>query len=341
MNLKEYNNLLSELSEIVKPLNQLLYEILILITLYFLFNKLKTNQTENPSKTNNSDTNSINGLRQHKSFIILFIGLAVFVDWFMWNNIIQTTLFISILTIYSYYNFNNLNIISTFVNLTNELNAAPIITEPNIKERKLAECDIPLELPEILINTNKQPVPFDINNTETKEINEVYKSDKPYVSITDSKYAEIMLNDLYNTPQYKNINADDIDTTLDNNINFENQLLNINQSDIIEPKTHILSNEELINSFRNPKTDFLDTLWLNKRTYNDNCVSCKPSSNKLSNNSTLNDSILQNRDKNAICTVIPYGKTLGECTNQENTISIGQLDKISNNQVNPLDIDSF
>ena len=60
MNIKEYNNLLSELSEIIKPLNQLLYEILILIALYFLFNNLKTNNTENPNKYANSTNNNIN-----------------------------------------------------------------------------------------------------------------------------------------------------------------------------------------------------------------------------------------------------------------------------------------
>jgi len=336
MNLKEYNKFLSDLSETIKPLNQILYQILILITLYFLFNNLTYTQTINPT-TQKINNNAIR-LKQHKSFIILFIILAVFIDWFMWNNVIQTTLFISILTIYSYYNFNNLNIISTFVNLTSEFNAAPIITEPPNLQRP-ASCDIPYELPEILINTNKPPSPFNINSTETKEINEVYKSDKPYVSITDTKYAEIMLNDLYNTPQYKNINKDDIDTTLDNNIHFETQ------TNIIEPQTHILSETELLNSFRNPKKEFLDTVWLSKRTYNDNCVGCKTSNNKnglnkgIGVNSTLDDSILQNRDKNAICTVIPYGKKLGECTNQDNTISIEQLDRISNNQVNPLSID--
>jgi len=333
MNIKEYNIFLSELSDLLKPLNQILYQILILVSLYFLFNNIKCKQTDNSTvKTSN---NKSNGLKQNKSFIILVIILAVFIDWFMWNNLIQTTLFISILTIYSYYNFNNLNIISTFVNLTNELNAAPIITEPlHQYQQRIASCDIPYELPEILINTNKQPSPFDINNIETKEINEVYKSDKPYVSITDTKYAEIMLNDLYNTPQYKNINKDDIDTTLDNNIHFTNQ--SVNNSNIVEPPTHILNDEELLHSFRNTKKEFLDTVWLTKRTYNDNCVGCKSSSNS---NSTLNSSILQNKGKNAICTVIPYGKTLGECTNQENTISNVQLDNISNNQVNPIEID--
>jgi hypothetical protein len=336
MNLKEYNNFLSELSDIVKPLNQILYQILILITLYFLFNNLKYSQTIN---TNNAKSNNNrNPLKQHKSFIILFIIMAVFIDWFIWNNLIQTTLFISILTIYAYYNFNNLNIISTFVNLTNKLNAAPIITEPPHQERD-ASCDIPLEIPEILINTNKAPSPFDINSIEIREINEVYKSNKPYVSITDTKYAEIMLNELYNTPQYKNIRKDDIDTTLDNNIQFKTQ------TNTFERPTHILSETELLNSFRNPKKEFLDTAWLSKRTYNDNCVGCKSSSNKTQFgtnkgiNSSLDDSILQNRDKNAICTVIPYGKTLGECTNQDNTISVTQLDQISNNQVNPIEID--
>lgn len=329
MNLKEYNSLLDEISNFIKPLNQILYQILILITLYLLFTKLKTNQTEYPIQYTIQYT--AQNTQQHKktnqSFIILFAILAVGLDWFIWNNTIQTALFISIITVYIYYNFKNLNIISTFINFTKELsNAAPIITEPLSKNS--SSCGIPiLPIPEILINNNKTPLPFDINSTETKEINEVYKSDKPYISITDTKYAEIMLNDLYNTPQYKNIQHDDIDTTLDNNIHF----------------AYNKSNEELINSFKNPKKEFLDSSWLNinNRTYNDNCTSCKTPRKSSNSSSNLTKDITNNpnRGKNAICTVVNFGRELGECTNQEGTINPEQLEKISDNRVIPLNLE--
>jgi len=331
MNLKEYNNLLEEISNFIKPLNQILYQILILITLYLLFNKLKTNQTENNTQ------NTIHNTKTHKSFIILFAILAICLDWFIWNNTIQTALFISILTVYIYYNFQNLNIISTFINFTKEFNnLAPIITEPATKTNNTNEIPI-LPIPDIFVTGNKIPLPFDINNSETKEINEVYKSDKPYISITDTKYAEIMLNDLYNTPQYKNIQQDEIDTTLDNNIHFP-----INNSGNINFE-HNKNNEELLNSFRNPKKEFLVSSWLNtkKRTYNDNCTSCKiyNASSNASSNLTKDITNNPNRGKNAICSLVYFGRELSECTNQEGTISQNQLDKISNNQVMPLNLE--
>lgn len=327
MNLKEYNNLLEEISNFITPLNQILYQILILITLYLLFNKLKTNQTENYSQNTPYNT------KTHKSFIILFAILAICLDWFIWNNTIQTTLFISILTVYIYYNFQNLNIISTFINLTKEFNnLAPIITEPITKANLTNEIPI-LPIPNILINGNKIPLPFDINSTETKEINEVYKSDKPYISITDTKYAEIMLNDLYSTPQYKNIQQDEIDTTLDNNIHFpiNNPINNPNSGNI--NFEYNKNNEELLNSFKNPKKEFLESSWLNvnKRTYNDNCTSCKTynASSCLTKDITNNP----NRGKNAICSLVYFGRELSECTNQEGTIKPEQLEKINNGHI--------
>lgn len=251
MNLKEYNILVEEISNFIKPLNQILYQILILITLYLLFNNLKYYQTASYSQT--TQQNILQNYKIHKSFIILFTVLSVCLDWFIWNNTTQTTLFISILTIYIYYNLKNLSIISTFINFTKELsNLSPITTDSsnNINEHQ-KQCIIPiLPIPDIYTNYNDIPLPFDINSTETKEINEVYKIDKPYISITDTKYAEIILNDLYKTPQYKNIIHNTIDTTLNNNIHFE-----YNQN-----------NEELLNSFTNPKKEFLDSSWLNNRT---------------------------------------------------------------------------
>jgi hypothetical protein len=72
---------------------------------------------------------------------------------------------------------------------------------------------------------------------------------------------------------------------------------------------------ELINSFRNPKNNFLEKEWLNSRTYNDNCNSSKPIS-------TTNK-------------YIKYGRELSNCTNQEGTINNEQLENISTNIIKP------
>jgi hypothetical protein len=315
---KEFNTFILELSDIVKPLNQILYQILILISFYFLFTNIKNNQT----LTNNNSITTSQSINNHKSFIILIAILAITLDWFIWNNTIQTIFFASILAIYIYYNLQNINIISTFINLSKDIyNASPIIPEPTPEPRTDTTPEIDT-IPEIFRISNPIPQPFDINSIETKEIHEVYKTDKPYVSITDTKYAEIMLNDLYTTPQYKNIQTDEIDTTLDNNIHL-NKLSN---------SSKLPTNQELLDSFKNPKKIFLDNNWLNSRTYNDNCVSCKtPNANTNTNNQPI-------KGKNAICTVVPFGRQLSECTNQDNTITKQQLDSISDNKVVPLNI---
>ena len=309
MKTKEFNSNLAELSNIVISLNQLLYEILILISFHFLLSNIR----DNPNAPNSIDKNT-------KSFIILVIILVVAVDWFIWNNPIQTVFFLCILAVYIYYNLQNIAIISTFINLSKDIyNASPIIPEqPTQQSIKTNEPDS-MSIPEIFLNANATPQPFNATTNETKEIHEVYKTDKPYVSITDTKYAEIMLNELYTTPQYRNIQIDEIDTSLDNNLH-------------LPPKT--VSNAELINSFRNPKKEFLDKTWLSSpRTYNDNCVSCShPPYNKQSNTS------IKAGSKNAICTVVPFGRQLSECTNQDNTISPQQLENISENKVLPLQL---
>lgn len=342
MNFKEFNNLISALSDDIAPLNQILYEILILICFYMLFTNLKNNHTNtiisNPSTTTltNPLTNPLTKtpISNKKSLIILLSIFVIAIDWFIWNNAIQTIFFTSILAIYIYYNMQNLDIISTFLNLSKDTYNAlsyvsPTIPEPHHISNTLSSNDntIPvLELPEILRPTNIPPQPFDIRNNEIKEIQEVYKSDKPHISITDNDYSKNMLGDLYITPQYKNIQPDDIDTTLDNNTHFTNTINN---------QSNLPSNEELLNSFRNPQKIFLDNNWFitRARTYNDNCVSCKhPSS---STTSILPSPI---QGKNAICTVVPFGRQLSECTNQDNTISNEQLEIIADNSVKPLEI---
>ena len=88
MNQKEFNLLLSELSNSIKPINQLLFECLVLIIFYYLFNTI--------SFINNDISNS----KSHISFIYLIAFICIVLDWFIWNNHIQTSLFTSILLVY-------------------------------------------------------------------------------------------------------------------------------------------------------------------------------------------------------------------------------------------------
>ena len=104
--------IINDLVDIIKPFNQLLYQILILITLYFLFNNITNSHL---LQLNNKHIKYYN----HKQFIMLYILLIVFIDWFMWLNTTRTILFISIIIIYSYYNFNNIKLITLFINTTN------------------------------------------------------------------------------------------------------------------------------------------------------------------------------------------------------------------------------
>ena len=269
MKVSEYNNLVNEIADLLKPLNQLLYQILIIIAIYYFYNL----------NYGNNDLNDWNNKKTDKSFIILFAFIAVCLDWFIWNNYTQTILFISILTIYIYYNFKNLNIISTFIKLAKDLNEQ-INTQSNVQtdsqidsqadSQAIAQCDIPLiSISNDFINKPKIPLPYDTNNIDTKNID-----------IQDGIQDGI-----------QDIHILGIQDTYEN------------------------ADFELINSFRNQKKNFLDKQWLNSRTYNDNCNSCKT-------NSTTNK-------------YVKYGRELSNCTNQEGTINNDQLENISTNIIKP------
>ena len=74
----------------------------------FIFNKLPliinthknrniNRNSKNNSKNNSEYINSLLNISTHKSFIYLIFIICVILDWFIWNNSIQTSLFISIL----------------------------------------------------------------------------------------------------------------------------------------------------------------------------------------------------------------------------------------------------
>ena len=323
---KDFTILLNNVNDIIKPLNELLYESLILILIYYFFNSI----------SNTNGMNGMNGVNStHKSFIILVAVISIIINWFMWNNCLQTILFTAVLIIYITYNFYLANQISTFIDMVNDSRAINKQNNTNItnynnhllEEQK--QLDMITFVPKdiILNNIDGKPRPtnleaYDKNLNSINEIKLAYQETTPTMHITDSKYAEVMLNDLYGTPQYKNINTNCIDKSLDNDINKQG-VPDINSDVDVDVDVDL---------FRTPKKIFLDNEWLSKKenTYNDNCGSkCKAGQE---GNSDDNMDGNGKRNKNAICYVAKFGRELNECTNSY-YVNEKQLTNISNNDV--------
>jgi len=339
MNQKEFNLLLSELSNSIKPINQLLFECLVLIIFYYLFNTI--------SFINNDISNS----KSHISFIYLIAFICIVLDWFIWNNHIQTSLFTSILLVYIIYNINKSKSISTFINIINDSREINKINNKIDNENKNNELEIEYqkavqqdELDRITFipkeidfsnpnnNPNYTPDAYEKKLNGINELNSAYTSRIPSIHITDSQFAEQQLFNLYDSPQYKNINKKCSDKSLDN-YNEKQDKASINSSfskydmiDMIDMIDNGNSDKTNLDLFRNPKREFLDNKWLElkENTYNDNCKNCKgnPSTTKY--------------NKNAICSVVQFGQELEECTNQTSTVNDKQLNKISTNKIEPI-----
>ena len=304
MNTKEFNDLLNNITNIINPLNQLLYECLVLIILYNIF-----------------DIITFRNISLHKSFIILVTIIFIGLDWFIWNNYIQTSLFLCVALIYITYNFNKSKNIATFMDFVNtsrdnykrqndNKNEINEINNNNklIKQKEQKEIDNITYIPKCFDkndNKNKSPEPFDKQMSGMNDLYVAYPSENlPSTHITDSRYAEIVLNNLYVTPQYKR-------QDLDNPARKYNEISQ-NKKDI-----------ENLDLFRNPKKEFLDNRWLESKDYkyNDGCSGCMSKKPKA---------------QNAICSVATFGYALEECTNQEGTINKKQLESISNNNIKPI-----
>jgi hypothetical protein len=355
MNQKEFNLLLSDLSNTIKPINQLLYECLILIIFYYLFNTISFIDKNTNTNTN---TNTNEKFINHISFVYLICFICIILDWFMWNNYIQTTLFTSILIVYIIYNINKTKTISTFINTINDsrdINKMNKQIENYINNNKLEEeyqkeiqqdklnritfipKDIDFSNPKN--NPNYSPDAYEKHLNGINDLERAYNG-IPSIHITDSKFAEMELSNLHNSPQYKNIKNVCTDKSLDNyNKNQESRNsqyypLEVSDGVILPTILSINTNNEEdstnLDLFRNPKKEFLDNKWLTlkENTYNDNCKNCKE--NNI--NSNLN-SINNANHKNAICSVVKFGQELEECTNQDNYVTNKQLNKISNNKI--------
>ena len=206
MNQKDFNILINIVSDTIKPINQLLYQCLILIVFYYFFTAI-----------------NFTNISLHKSFTWLFIIICIIIDWFIWNNIIQTLLFASILIIYITYNINIARTVSTFIDTMNKTKDITDINKMNeiynniytdlqrqtlddsIQENDNAIKEITYIPKYIDLKNNITPSAFDKKLDGINELNSAYTSSIPNLHITDSQYAEIMLKDLYDTPQYKNI----------------------------------------------------------------------------------------------------------------------------------------
>jgi len=341
MNQKEFNSILNSLSDITHHFNHILYELIIIIAFYYIFNNVSFN---------NINSNITN--RNHKSFIYLVTLICVGLDWFIWNNCTQTALFIAVLFLYITYNFRRSESISTFIDFMNEnkeyvdiiknndiLEMNDKLQEEIIKQENIDKLNKITFIPKDInigmgmdmdINKNKLRDPDAYNISANKNsvnninnINAAYNSLAPYNVTKFNNYSEKELNNLYNTSQYKNIKSNDIDKPLQNDIHISTD------SDIVNSQEYIQENIKL---FKNPQKIFTDNTWLlsNDNTYNDNCKTCTHTKDK--NISSKNMS-----GKNAICSLVKYGNELSECTNQDATISNEQLNKISNsNHIEPI-----
>jgi Ca2+/Na+ antiporter len=322
MNQKEFNELLNNITTLIIPINQLLYECLVLILLYNLFNSI-----------------NFRNISLHKSFIILIAIIFICLDWFIWNNHIQTSLFTCILIIYITYNLNKSRSISNFIDFVNNSRDN---YESNIKKNddinkinnnnKLIKQKEQDEIYKITYipknfdardskNNNKSPKPFDKNIVGLNDYYVAYPSTNlPSTHITDSRYAETILNSLYETPQYMRQD-------------LENPARKCNEQDLKNSNNKGARGTEAlvtdIDLFRNPKKEFLDSRWLESKDYkyNDNCSGCMSKKPKTQNTQKV---------QNAICSVANFGYALEGCTNQEETINNIQLEKISSNNLKPI-----
>ena len=317
MNKKEFTSFINDISIKLNPINQLLYQSFILIVFYYIFD-------------------TISHLQSHKSFILLIATICIILDLCIWNNITQTILFIAILTIYITYNIHKDITIDTFITTINNIktkyndNIKELWKKEELERKNKKEIEKITFIPKNFNGSNNNnnnnsvledhsPNPFDKSQKDINDINLAYKESTSTSSITNTRYAKSILNELYDTPQYKNIKKNKIDEALDNNIHYENN----NSKNSKNSKNNI----EL---FRKPKKKFLDDRWLSNEdnTYNDSCKN-----NCIDKHYTNTDTENKNRNKNAICSLVKFGYELSECTNQDNTITEKQLDNISSNNV--------
>ena len=118
-------------------------------------------------------------------------------------------------------------------------------------------------------NPNYNPEAYEKKLDGVNELNSAYSSNLPSINITESQFADHELNNLYDTPQYKNIKPNCHDkSSKDTDLIYSTVNSNLDNSNLDN------SNLDLL---KKPKREFLDNRWLElkENTYNDNCKNCK------------------------------------------------------------------
>ena len=296
----EFNLFIMQLSELIVPLNHIIYEIVILVLIFIFFKR----------------TNFIT--QDNQKFIYLFIIFVLIVDWYVWKDYKKTLLFAVILFVYCTYFFQNQKTIATFLNYVDIMkDETNIMTAENNAEKYRIVVDSARKdiIENEITKLTFYPPDMDPNyinkleyvNTDKYKLNELdgYFETNLQSKLEPDEFTKASLVELFESPQYKYILQSDIDKYLDNNIN--------NKGD----KTGGSTGQEFDNIalFRDPKKVFLDSNWYNRTEpyYNDHCYS--------------------SGEENEF---VKFGYKLEKCTNEQSKLLDHTLTLINNNNVSPV-----
>jgi hypothetical protein len=301
----EFNLFIRQLSELIIPLNHIIYEIVILILIFIFF----------------KNTNFITQVKQ--KFIYLFIIFVLIIDWYIWKDFKKTLLFAVILFVYCNYFFQNQKTIATFLNYVDiTKDETNIINKENAayKYNIMVESDKKNMIENEITKLTYYPPDMDPNyinklqyiNTDKYKINEIdgYFETNLQSKLEPDEFTKASLVELYESPQYKNIINSDIDKYLDDNIH---NVTNVNN--VTNKKNSKEKEFENIALFRNPKKVFLDSNWYNNQQqyYNDHCYSSGETDE-----------------------FVKFGYKLEKCTNEQSKLLDHTLTLINNNNVSPI-----
>lgn len=193
----EFTNMINTTGEILIPYTRLIYETIILIFQYYFFEQLLNHQNYSPTTA--------------RFIIILFAGAAILIHWLIWRDTTRTLLFTAVLVILITYNLRRIYFIDEFLTkaetgLRSSLEHFTGNSDTALSTTLISEFPSRLITPNDLKPSHQsEPKPFDENAINT--INEAYpETNGHYMAITDSAYANIMIDSLFNTPQIKNVN---------------------------------------------------------------------------------------------------------------------------------------
>uniref|UniRef100_A0A6C0HMS3 Uncharacterized protein n=1 Tax=viral metagenome TaxID=1070528 RepID=A0A6C0HMS3_9ZZZZ len=292
--------LINQLSDIVVPINHIIFEFVILILVYIAITKTQNIQLKT---------------RYRWSFLFLFAIFAIGIDWFMWLDIKKTLLFGLLILIYIYYNIYNESTHSQFLDIVYTANDNTNQVSMANKNNIIINANNQARIDKQIANLTYTPPDLSPKYLERTE----YVDGNPHLvnptngtseaialqNHIQQDYTNTALTALYNSSQYHNILKTDIDQYLDNNIH--NNVVN----NVMQTHQH-WENYALL---KNPKKVFFDSNWMHIKTpwYNDHCYS----------NGEEND-------------FVKFGYKLENCTNQTNAPLDPSMTLISSNDVQPI-----